>query len=157
MLDIFALEQLRQIFGAFHRGSTHQDGLAGSNVFGDVFHNRRELCFLRFVDAVGVIHTLVWFVRRDRNDVQFINRVQLGGFGLCSTGHTGDLVVQTEVVLQRNRRQGLVFVFDLDFFFCLDRLVHAFAEPATSQDTAGEAVDDHDFAFADNVVLVAHK
>ena len=66
----------------------------------------------------------------------------------------GELAVHAEVVLQRDRGQGLVFGLDLDAFFGLDRLVHAFVVAAAGEDAPGVFVDDQDFAVEDDVVLV---
>jgi hypothetical protein len=53
------------------------------------------------------------------------DRHQLGGLGLGRTGHARELVVEAEVVLQRDRGESLVLVLDLDILLGLDRLVHA--------------------------------
>ncbi len=81
--------------------------------------------------------------------------MELVGLGHRRTGHPGDLVVQPEVVLQRDRGESLVLVHDLDAFFGLDRLVHAIAVAATVQDPAGEVIDDEYFTARYDVVLVS--
>ena len=65
------------------------------------------------------------------------------------------LLVEPEVVLQRDGRQGLVLLLDLDALLGLDGLVHALVVAAAVQDAAGELVDDQDLAVVvDDVVLV---
>ena len=81
--------------------------------------------------------------------------MQLGGLGLGGAGHAGQLVVEAEVVLQRDGGQRLVLGLDLDVFLGLDGLVHALVVAAAEQHAAGELVDDEDLAVADDVVLVA--
>ena len=83
--------------------------------------------------------------------------MQLGRLRLSGTGHAGEVVVQAEVILKRNRRQGLVLGLDLYAFFGLDGLVHALVVAAARQHTAGELVDNKDLAIADDVVLIANK
>ena len=81
--------------------------------------------------------------------------MQLGGLGLGGTGHAGELVVEPEVVLQRDRGERLVLGLDLDVLLGLDGLVHALVVAAAEQHAAGELVDDEHLAVADDVVLVA--
>ena len=45
--------------------------------------------------------------------------------GLRGAGHAGELLVEAEVVLQRDRGEGLVLLLDLHAFLRLDRLVEA--------------------------------
>jgi len=52
------------------------------------------------------------------------------------TRHAAELLVQTEVVLEGDRREGLVLLFDLHGLFGLDRLVQPFA-PAAALEDAG--------------------
>ncbi len=80
--------------------------------------------------------------------------MQFGGLGLCGTGHAGQLVVEAEVVLQRDRGQRLVLGLDLDVLLGLDGLVQTLVVPTAQQHAAGELVDDEHVAVADDVVLV---
>ena len=81
--------------------------------------------------------------------------MQLGRLGLGGTGHARELVVEPEVVLQRDRGQRLVLGLDLDVLLGLDGLVHALVVAAADEHATGELVDDDDLAVADDVVLVA--
>jgi hypothetical protein len=94
-------------------------------------------------------------VRRDRYHADVVDLVELGGLGLRRAGHAGELLVQAEVVLEGDRREGLILLLDLHAFLGLDGLVHALVVPAAVQDPAGELVDDQDLAVGDDVVLVA--
>ena len=75
--------------------------------------------------------------------------------GLRGAGHAGELLVEAEVVLERDRRERLVLLLDLDALLRLDRLVEAFRPAAALHDPAGELVDDLDLAVLDHVVDVA--
>ena len=119
------LQQVRQVLGALNRGRTDQHRLPLLHALFDVVGHGAELRFLRLVDQVTLVDTLVGPVGRDLVHVELVDLVQLGRFGLRGTGHASQFVVQTEVILQRNRRQGLVFGLDLYAFFGLDGLVHA--------------------------------
>ena len=150
-----ALQKLGKVFGAFHRGGTHQHWLVFGHAFDNVVHHSGEFGFLGFVHQVGEVFTLVGAVGGDGHHVEFVDLVQLGGFCLGGTSHTCEFVVQTEVVLQGDGGQGLVFVFDLHALFGLNGLVHAFVVAATSEDTTREFIHDEDFPTTNDVVLVA--
>ncbi len=74
---------------------------------------------------------------------------------LRRSGHAAELLVEAEVVLQRDRRERDVLLADLDALLRLDRLVQAFAPAAPLHDPAGVLVDDLDLAVLDHVVDVA--
>ena len=74
---------------------------------------------------------------------------------LRRAGHAGELLVEAEVVLQRDRGERLVLLLDPDALLRLDRLVEALAPAAAFHDAAGELVDDLDLAVLDDVVDVA--
>ena len=78
------------------------------------------------VDDIILINPLDRLVRRQVDDTEIVD---IGKFvGLCQrrTGHAGQFAVEAEIVLERNRRQGLVFRLDVDLFLGLDGLVQAF-------------------------------
>ena len=70
-------------------------------------------------------------------------------------GHPGELVVHAEVVLERDRGEGLVLLLDPHALLRLDRLVQTLAPAPALEDAAGELVDDLDLAALDDVVDVA--
>ena len=53
-----------------------------------------------------------------------------------------ELLVHAEVVLERDRREGLVLLLDPHALLGLDRLVQTLAPAAAFEDAAGELVDD---------------
>ena len=65
---------------------------------------------------------------------------EASGFG--RTGHTGQLVVHAEIVLQRDRGEGLRRRLDLHALLGLDGLVQAVRIAAAVEDTARLLVDD---------------
>ena len=74
---------------------------------------------------------------------------------LRRAGHAAELLVEAEVVLQRDRRERLVLFLDPDALLRLDRLVQALAPAAAFHDAAGELVDDLHLAVLDHVLDVA--
>ena len=107
------------------------------------------------VHQVLVVNTLHGLVGGDDLDGQLVDLAELGVLGERRTGHTGELVVQAEIVLQGDGGQRLVLLAHEHALFCLDSLVQALGVAATFHDAAGELVDDLDLAVGDHVLLVA--
>ena len=94
-------------------------------------------------------------VRRDLDDVEVVDLDELLLLGLRRARHPGELLVEAEVVLQRDRRERDVLLADRDTLLRLDRLVEALAPAAAFHDPAGVLVDDLDLAVLHDVVDVA--
>ena len=94
-------------------------------------------------------------VRRDLDDVEVVDLDELLLLGLRGAGHPGELLVEAEVVLQRDRRERDVLLADRDALLRLDRLVQALAPAAPFHDPARVLVDDLDLAVLHDVVDVA--
>ena len=117
--------------------------------------HRLELAFLRAEDEVVLVLARDLDVRRDLDDVEVVDLDELLLLGLRRAGHAGELLVEAEVVLERDRRERDVLLLDLEAFLRLDRLVQALAPAAAFHDPAGVLVDDLDLAVLDHVVDVA--
>ena len=87
--------------------------------------------------------------------MQVVDLDELLLLGLRGAGHAGELLVEAEVVLQRDRRERDVLLLDPHALLRLDRLVQALAPAAALHDPAGELVDDLHLAVLDHVVDVA--
>ena len=105
----------------------------------------------RFVDAVVRVLARDRAIRRDDGDVEFVDVVEFVRLGLGGAGHAGELVVEAEIILDRDRRERLRLAIDLHAFLRLDRLVQAVAPAAARHFAAGVFVDDDDFVFLDDV------
>ena len=81
--------------------------------------------------------------------------MELFCLGECSACHAGQLAVEAEVVLQRDRRVGHALVLDFDPFFRFHGLVQAIRPAAAEHEPAREVVDDHHLAVLDHVVTVS--
>ena len=155
VLDALLGQQARQVLALLDRHRADEHGLTGLVAAGDVFDDLRELRLLIFVDEVGLVLADHRLVRRDRHDAELVRRHELGRLGLGGTGHAGELVVQAEVVLQRDGRERLVLGLDRHALLRLDGLMDAFVVAPPDQDAAGVLVDDHDLVVHDDVVGVA--
>ena len=115
----------------------------------------RELRFLRLEDVVVLVAAGDRHVGRDLDDVEVVDLDELLLLGLRGTGHAGELLVEAEVVLERDRGERHVLLLDPDALLRLDRLVEAVAPAPPLHDPARELVDDLDLAVLDHVVDVA--
>ncbi len=121
----------------------------------DVVDDGVELRLLRLEDEVVVVGARDSHVGRDLDDVQPVDLDELLLLGLGRTGHAAELLVEAEVVLERDRRQRDVLFLDRDALLRLDGLVEAFAPAPAFHDPARELVDDLHLAVLDHVVVVA--
>ncbi len=149
------LQQLGQVFGLLHARRTNEDRLALRMSFDDVFNHRAELRLLGLVDEIRLVDADDGAVGGNGHDFDAVGGVELRRLGLCRTGHPGEFFVQAEVVLQRNRGEGLVLRLDGDPFLRFDRLVHALVVAAPGQDTTGVLVNDKYLALEYHVILVS--
>src|SRR6185437_5422305 len=149
-----ALEHPGDDLGLLHADGADQYRLADLVPLLDVLDEGIELGLLGLVHDVGLVSPDHRHVRRNRHHAELVGLVELVGLGQRGTRHAGELAVEPEVVLQRDRGECLVLVHDLDALFGLDRLVHAVAVAAAVQDAAGEVVDDEYLAAGHHIVFV---
>jgi len=114
-------EFAREELGLLHRRGTEQHGLALVTAFAHVVDDRGEFRGLGLEDQVRLVHTNEWLVRGDRHDRKFVGVTELRRFGLRRTGHAGQLLVEAEVVLQRDGRPGVILLLDPHPLFGFDR------------------------------------
>src|SRR5882672_487264 len=79
--------------------------------------------FLRAIDDVRVFLAQQVAVGRDHHHFQFVDLVELGGFGLRGAGHARQLLVHAEVVLESNGGQRLRLTLHFHFFLGFNGLV----------------------------------
>ena len=96
--------------------------------FLNLAHCRFIFSQTRFIDYVRSIHTNHGLIGRNNYNGQVVNLHKLLLLGLSSTGHTGQLFVHTEVVLEGDGSQCLALALYLHAFFSLDSLMQTFGE-----------------------------
>ena len=153
--DALPLQDLREELRRLDRDGADEHGLARLVTLDDVLERGRELRVGRLEDEVVLVESRDGHVRRDLDDVEVVDLDELLLLGLRRTGHAGELLVEPEVVLERDRRERDVLLADAYALFRLDRLVETLAPAAPLHDPAGELVDDLDLAVLDDVVDVA--
>src|SRR5690606_40504594 len=119
---------------------------------GDQFGDLVELLGHGTEDGVVLVDAGHRDVGGNGDDVEAVDVAELLGLGGRGAGHTGQLGVEPEVVLEGNGGQRLVLGLDLDLFLGLERLVQTFRVAAAGHHASGELVDDDDFVVADDVV-----
>ena len=137
VLDFAHGQHLAQHFGDFNGSGTYQDRTSGFYHLLDFFDNGFVFFAFGFVNAVVHVVTGNGAVGRDNDYIQFVDVPKLACFRFGSTGHTGQLVIHTEVVLQGNRRESLCGGFHLHAFFGFDGLVQTVGVTAAFHDTSG--------------------
>ena len=153
--DARDLEHAREDFGRRDLDRAEQDRLALRVAPLDVGDDRLELLALRAVDLVVAVDAVHRTVRRDRDDVELVDVLELARLRLGRARHAGELLVEAEVVLDRDRRERLRLLLDLDALLRLDGLVQAVRPPAARQDAPRELVDDVDVVVLHDILDVA--
>ena len=154
MRHALALEQIREHLGRLDGHRADQDRLALPVQLGDLVDDSSELGRLGFVDLIRVVLADNLPVRRDREHIQVVDFAELLRLGQRGAGHAGQLLVHTEVVLKRDRRQRQRLALDAHALFGLDRLVQPFGEAAPVHQPAGELIDNDDLTFFDDVIPI---
>ncbi len=149
--NMFALEHAAQDFGSLDAGGTYKDRLATAVGGLDLLDGGGHLLAARLVDAVVLVETGDGAVRRDDGDIESVDVVKFIRLGLGRAGHASELLVETEVVLDGDRRHRLGLAVDLDPFLGLDGLVEPIAPAATRHLAAGEGIDNDDLVLLDDI------
>ena len=121
----------------------------------DLINDSVVLRLCRLVDAVILILADHRAIGRDHDDIELVDVPKLLRLSLCRTGHTGELVIHAEVILQRDRRLGLRGLLHLYVLLRLDRLMKSVGVAATIHDTTGLLVDDHHLIVDHNILIVS--
>ena len=121
----------------------------------DLLDRGLPFLFVGTVDLVVVSDPDHLPVGRDRDDRKLVDRHELGGFRLRRSGHARKFAVHSEVVLEGDRRKGLVLLFDLDPLLGLQSLVETLGVAASRHETPGELVDDQNLPVLHHVVHVS--
>jgi len=155
VLHALPQQQRREVLRRLDGDRADEHRLARLAALLDVARDGRELAFLRLEDHVVLVDSPHRDVRRDLDDVEVVDLDELLLLGLRGAGHATELLVEAEVVLQRDRREREVLLLDADALLRLHGLVQAFAPAAAFHDAAGELVDDLHLAVLDHVLDVA--
>ena len=149
------LEHAGQQLGGFDGRGADEHGLLARHAILDVLDDGLELVVLREIHEVRVVLADHRAVRGDHHHFESVDLHELRRFGVGRAGHAGEFLVEAEVVLEGDRRDGLVLRAHLHAFLRFDGLVQAIRPAAARHRAAGEFVDDDHFAGAHDVFHVA--
>ena len=152
------VEHAAQQLGYFDAGRTNQRGASAIAQADYLLDDGLVLLTGSLVDAVVHVVADDGTVGGNLHHVELVDVPELTSLGDGRTGHTGQLVVHAEVVLQGDGGKGLRGGLHLDVLLGLDSLMQSVAPAAALHDTAGLLVDDFYLAVDDHilVVLVEH-
>ena len=139
-------------FGGFDVGGTYQHRPSCVGEFHNLVDDGVELRLLGLVDDVVLVVPDYWPVGGNHHHIQLVDAPEFACFRLCGTGHTGKLVIHTEVVLESNGCEGLGCSLNLHVFLSLNGLVQTVRPSAAFHDTAGGLVHNLHLVVHDDVV-----
>ena len=154
--DFAYCEQAAEQLGDFYRCRTHKYRAASLYKHVNLLDYGIVLLALCLVDAV--VHILArngavgWY----NHHIELVDIPEFACLGLGSTGHTGQLVVHAEVILQCDGGECLCGCLHLHALLGLDGLVQTVGVAASLHNTAGLLVDNLNLSvFRNNVFNVA--
>ena len=148
------LQNPRKPLALLDRRSPHQHRLFPLVQHRDVVGRRLVLLLLRPVHHVRILQPPQRHVGRNHHDLQLVDLLELRRLRLRRARHPAQLLVQPEVVLERDRRQRLVFLADVHALLGLDRLVQPVAPAPSRHQPPGEGVHDDHLAVLHHVLHV---
>ena len=112
-----------------------------------------SIVFLTFCFVYQILPVIAndSFVCRYNHHIQIINTAQF--FCLCfsRTCHSGQFIIHTKIILNRDRGQRLSFSFDLNIFLGFNSLVQTVAITAPRENTTGKFIDNEYLPILDNI------
>ncbi len=157
VLYLFLLQMSGEEFRLLDGCCAHQYRLAAPGAVFQ-FENDRIIFFAcRPINLVIFVNARNVEIGWNFQNFKPVNVLKLFRLRQCRPGHAGKFFIKTEIVLEGDRRECLVFRLDGDLFFCFQCLMQAFGIATTFHHATGEFVDDDDFAAFNDVVLVFLK
>ena len=150
-------QQRRQQLGVLDRGGAHQHRLTAAIAILDVADDGLVLLLHRAINLIVVILAHHRPVGRQHHRFQAVDLLELIGFGISRAGHASELAVHTEIILERDRGEGLVLALNVHTFLGLDPLMQAIGPAPTRHQTTGELIHDHYFAVLHHVVTILEE
>ena len=118
----------------------------------DLLDNRRKFFLFGLVDHIGVILANHRHVCRKDKNLQLVYLAKFFRLGIGRTGHPRQFFIHPEIILKGDRRQGLIFLLDLDPLLRLEGLMETIAVTPSRHDPAGKFIHDDDLSLLDEVV-----
>ena len=123
--------------------------------FHNFLHDRSVFGSFSLINHIRIIRTDHRLVGRNNNYIQTVNLLEFLFLRLGCTGHAGQFLVHTEIILERDGSQGLAFALHHHAFLGFDGLVEAFGIPAPVHQTSGKFVNDDNLSVFHYIIPVA--
>ena len=121
--DPAALEQRRDVLALLYGYGADKHGLPFLVAAHYLFDYRAVFPGLVFIYDVGVVYTYDGLVRGYLDNVELIDGLEFLCLGRGGAGHTGELAVETEVVLESDGRKSFVLLLHINMLLGLYRLM----------------------------------
>ena len=144
MTDLLLFQHVTDQFRCLNGDRTDKHRLSLLMSFNDFIDQGFKLCLLGSVYSIRIVNSGNRTVGRDLIHQHVIDLTEFFFLGLCGTGHTGQLVVQTEEVLVGDRCQDSRFLFDRNAFLGTYSLMQTVRPLSALHQTSGIGIDDDD-------------
>ena len=151
------MQQGGKLFRFFNGNRANQHRLTVGVPLRNILHHGVKFAGLGAVNNIRLIQTLNRLVGGDLHHIQAVNGLKLIFLCHSRTGHAGNLLVHTEVILQGNAGQRLALIFNNHIFFGFNSLVQTVAVAAAVHQAAGEFVNNNHLAVFHHVIPVTLK
>ncbi len=141
----------------FHRGGTYQTGSPADAHLLYFLNNGTIFLAVSLVDTVVEVMACDGAVGRNLYHVELVDVPELSSLGAGRTGHTSQLVVHSEIVLQGNGGEGLCGSLYSHMLLGLYSLVQAVAPTTTFHDTSGLLVNNLHLSVHHHILIVLIK
>ena len=121
------LQQPREMLAHLHRNRADQNRPAVRVHVLDLLEHCAEFLAPGFIHRIVRVFARDRFVRRNDQHAELVDVKKLLRLSLGRAGHAGQLPIQAEIILNRDRRQRLGLALDLHAFLGFDRLMQAIA------------------------------
>ena len=124
--DLGAFEHFADQLGCVHGCGADEYGLATVIGFLDLADYGIVFLTAGLEHLVILVNADVRHIGGNGQNVEFVDVVEFGGLGLSCSGHAGELLIETEVVLNGDGGVGLSFLLNvraLFGFYCLVQAV----------------------------------
>ena len=147
-------QQLAYSLRMLDRGGTNQDRLPLGVKLRHLVGRRDIFLLRRLIDGIRLVDADHRPVCRDHDDLEPVYLLEFFRLGERGAGHTGELLVHAEIVLQRDCRERLILASHLHALFSLDSLVKTVRIAAAEHQAPRKFVYDDDLAVLDDVMDV---
>ena len=152
--DAALLQHLAQHLGFLNGNGADQNRLPGGMTGGNILNHGVKFTGLGAVNNVGQVVAHHRLVGGDNHHIHAVNGAELFLLSLGGTGHAGQLIIHTEVILQGNAGQRLALITHNNIFLGLDSLVQTVAVTAALHQTAGKFINNDDLVILYHIIAV---